>query len=83
MPFLLRCRLTKYDVSPPGKGGPHARAMSPAPVRLELDHLGPEVGEHRGAERAGQGVAQVEHLHVFERHPHQRPPVTARVWPVM
>ncbi len=31
MPCLFRCRLTKYDVSPPGSGGPHARAMSPAP----------------------------------------------------
>ncbi len=31
MPFLLRCRLTKYAVSPPGSGAPQARAMSPAP----------------------------------------------------
>ena len=31
MPFLLRWRLTKYEVSPPGSGDPHARAMSPAP----------------------------------------------------
>ena len=50
---------------------------------LELDDLGAEVGQHGGAERAGQGMAQVEHLHVLERHVHQRPPVTARVWPVI
>jgi hypothetical protein len=28
-------------------------------------------------------MAQVEHLDILERHLHQRPPVTARVWPVI
>src|SRR3954471_8804755 len=36
MPCLLRCRLTKYAVSPPGSGVPHARAMSPAPLGSSL-----------------------------------------------
>ncbi len=41
MPFLLRCRLTKYEVSPPGIGTPQARAMSPAPGVSSLITLAP------------------------------------------
>ena len=50
---------------------------------LQLDDAGAEVRQHGRTERAGQGMAQIEHRDVLERQPHQRPPATAIVWPVM
>ena len=55
MPFLLRCRLTKYAVSPPGSGVPHARAMSPAPLGSSLITRAPKSAsmvEQKGPARA-------------------------------
>ena len=37
---------------------------------LELDHSRAEVGEHGGAEGAGEGVAQIDDGNVFERQAH-------------
>src|SRR6266542_19816 len=59
---------------------PRARDVARSP-RLELDHLRAEIGEHGRAERTGQGVAEIEHPDVLQRHSHHRPPATARVWP--
>src|SRR4051812_2369136 len=55
MPCLLRCRLTKYAVSPPGSGVPHARAMSPAPLGSSLITRAPKSAsmvEQKGPARA-------------------------------
>src|SRR5690349_4250710 len=55
MPCLLRCRLTKYAVSPPGSGEPHARAMSPAPLGSSLITRAPKSAsmvEQKGPARA-------------------------------
>src|ERR1043165_6786096 len=55
MPCLLRCRLTKYAVSPPGSGVPHARAMSPAPLGSSLIARAPKSAsmvEQKGPARA-------------------------------
>ncbi len=35
--------------------------------RLHLDHVGPEVGQQHGAERAGEEVPQIEDAQAFER----------------
>ena len=37
--------------------------------RLELHHVGTEIGEHLGRVGAGQVVAEVEDLHTLEREP--------------
>ncbi len=55
MPCLFRCRLTKYAVSPPGSGVPHARAMSPAPLGSSLITRAPKSAsmvEQKGPARA-------------------------------
>ena len=49
-----------------GQGrAPGARDVAQA-GRLDLDHLRAVIGEHGGAERPGERVAQVEYLDTFE-----------------
>ena len=45
---------------------PAAREVAEA-GRLELDHLGAEIGEHGRAERTCEGVREVEDFDVFKR----------------
>ena len=48
---------------------PRARDVA-GTLGLQLDHPRAEVGEHGGAERAGEGVAQIDDGDVFERQSH-------------
>src|SRR5215510_8464876 len=61
---------------------PRARDVARA-LGLEFDQLRAEVGNHGRAEGPGESMAQIADPDPFERHLHQRPPATARVWPVM
>ena len=49
---------------------PRARDVA-GTLGLELDHSRAEVGEHGGAEGAGEGVAQIDDGNVFERQAHE------------
>ena len=41
--------------------------------RLDLDHLGPELGEQHTAERAGDVLRNLDYANAFEGHLHRRP----------
>ena len=58
-------RLRAGEGRPPG-------ARDVAAVRgFHLHHLGAKVAEHRGAERAGEGMGEIQDLHILERHLHR------------
>ena len=66
-------------VDPPG--GPRWKSDADAFLnrgkrRIDVDHVGALVGQHRGGERPGDVVAEVDHAHARERPRHQRPPLS-------
>jgi hypothetical protein len=69
MPRLPRCRPGRKCASPPEKGGPQARPLSPVP-RLQLVDLRAGAGEHQRAVRSGESVGKIEHA--LTRHPSPR-----------
>ncbi len=53
-------------------------AVDIAVRRLDLDHVGAQVGHHRRARRRGEEVRHLEHPHPIERSSHRPPPSRRR-----
>ena len=51
----------------------HHLPVGVATRRLDLDHLGAELGEQRPGERPGHVLRHLDHAHALERQAHRRP----------
>jgi hypothetical protein len=68
-----------HEPGPVAALGDRARVAVLAAVDLlDADHLGSEVGQHRGAERSRDVAAEVDHPYPVEHHGHIVSPLYAR-----